>query len=202
MDADFWRAFIFAQAFIVGSLTVTIVIRYSIMLALKPIAERALPTHIVLISSSYLVAIIYICLSLRERLGLPLTYRAPLAGLVFILGDGGLVFMLIHIIMQRRFIDEVRDHVAEKQSKETVDLGEAVKHEASGLAQMIKVVGEKADSAYEAANGINEKILELKDHRNKITQIDKNVAETKEVVVQRILPVIEGSPPQNKTLAP
>ncbi len=181
MNDNFIRGFIFTQAAFVFLMTIAIVIRYAMKLALTKQEDRALPWHIMLISLSYLAAVVFICIELRMRWGLPMTYRVPLAAFIFILGDAALIFMLSHLFMQRKMLGEIHDHAAEKLEEEKRELAAELRKQTSGLAQMIKGAGEKADEAYHEANAVNEKIASLREEvSDKLSDI-KTDAETARV---------------------
>ncbi len=181
MNENIIRGFIFTQGAFVFIITIAIVIRYAMKLALTKQEDRALPWHIMLISLSYLTAVIFICIELRMRWGLPMTYRVPLAAFIFILGDAALIFMLSHLFVQRKMVDEIHDHAAEKLEEEKRELAAELRKQTSGLAQMIKGAGEKADEAYHEANAVNEKIASLREEvSDKLSDI-KTDAETARV---------------------
>lgn len=158
MGDNFARGFIFTQAAFVFLITIAIVIRYAMRMVLTKKEDSARPWHIVLIGGSYLWAIIFICIELRDRWGLPLTWRAFNAAGIFILGDAALLFMLSHLLVQRRLMGDITDHVAREAVEEKRALAAELKKQTSGLAQMIRNVGQKADDAYHEANDVNTKI--------------------------------------------
>ncbi len=159
IDHDFWRGLVFAQAALVFMMTLAILVKYSLAWALKPKEDRTMPWHIALISTSYLLATVFVCIEIRTRWGESLTYRTPLAGAIFILGDAALIFMLVHLSIQRQYMGQIREHIIQEAAQEKTDLALELKRQTGGLAQMIKAAGEKADSAYHEANGLNQKII-------------------------------------------
>lgn len=161
MDSNFWRGIIFCQAGLVFAMTIAVIIRYSLALALTQNKDRVLPYHVLAISTSYLLSTIFIVLEIHARWNEPLTYRTPLAGAIFILGDAALIFMLMHMAVQRQYIGHIRDYVEEKSKQEKDDLAKELLHQTSGLSDQIKEIGDKAEHAYHAANNVNEKIAHL-----------------------------------------
>ncbi len=181
MNENIIRGFIFTQGAFVFIITIAIVIRYAMKLALTKQEDRARPWHILLIGTSYLWATVLISLVLRERWGDPLTYVAYNAFGIFLLGDAALLFMLSHLFVQRKMVDEIHDHAAEKLEEEKRELAAELRKQTSGLAQMIKGAGEKADEAYHEANAVNEKIASLREEvSDKLSDI-KTDAETARV---------------------
>ncbi len=178
MNENIIRGFIFTQGAFVFLITIAIVIRYAMKLALTKQQDRARPWHIILIGSSYLWATVLICLVVRERWNEPLTYVGYNAFGIFLLGDAALLFMLFHLFVQRKMMDEIHEHATDKLEEEKRELAAELRKQTSGLAQMIRSVGEKADDAYHEANEVNTKIASLNEEvSNKLSDI-KTDAET------------------------
>lgn len=178
MDSNFFRGFVFAQAAFVFLITLAIVIRYATKLALTKQEDRARPWHILLIGGSYLWATILICMVVRERWGGPMTYVGYNAAGIFLLGDAALLFMLSHLLVQRKMMGEIYEYAAREAIEEKRELAAELKKQTSGLAQMIKNSGMKADDAYHEANEVNIKIAGFnKEVSGKLSEIKDN-AET------------------------
>lgn len=107
MMPDFWRYVAFGQAMFVALLTLFIIVRYTYLIKKTPSKDRALPFHIICISSSYLTLTIAALFELRLRLGLPYTWRTPTYLAAFTIGDIGLIFMLIHLAVKRILIQAI-----------------------------------------------------------------------------------------------
>lgn len=188
MDANFWRGVIFTQAALVFLMTLVIVIRYGMAFALASRKDRALPLHVLSIAISYLLATIYIVMEIRTRWDMPTTYRTPMAAVIFILGDAALVFMLMHITVQRKFLGQVREHVANEVVIEKAELAAELKHQTNGLAQMIKAVGERAESAYHEANDVNNKIVGFNEKvSGQLSDIKDNAETARKKAVEAVL---------------
>ena len=200
MDPNFWRGFVFTQAVLVFVMTAAVVVRYGIALAHVKTRDRVLPLHIVCISLSYLLATVFIGYELWLYWDAPMTYRVPFAAAIFVLGDAGLIFMLVHISVQRKFIGKVRAHVTAETEREKTELAAELKQQTSGLATMIMEVGAKADQAYHEANAVNSKIATLHeeiqegqtDTSEKIDKIEETGTDTN-VRVRKIVPLTEAT---------
>lgn len=106
---DLLRFIVFGQGAVVFCLSAIIIVRYILLLKASPSGGgRALPIHIFMVSTSYMLATIFICLELWFRIGEALSYRTPLALITFALGDVSLISMLTHLIIQRKLLDRLR----------------------------------------------------------------------------------------------
>lgn len=112
IDPDFWRGVTFAQAGIVVVLTTIIIARYR---NIPRSPDRAFPLHIAGIGTSYLLACVFMVLELIARWNNGYSYRIPLALVTFALGDAALIFMLVHLSVQRKHIGAIRQRVAKEQ---------------------------------------------------------------------------------------
>lgn len=169
---------VLTQAGFVFLITTAIIVRYAMRLVLTPKDDRAMVWHVLLISLSYLWATVLICMIIREKWGTELSYVAKNAAGIFILGDAALMFMLSHLFVQRNMTDVIQEHALAIIADEKREIAEELKKQTSGLAQMIRNVGIKADDAYQEANALNEKINHLSEEvSDKLSDI-KNDAET------------------------
>lgn len=186
MNDNFLRGFVFAQAGVVFFITLCIIVRYSMKVAVTHKKDRAKPWHIILIGLSYLWATLLICMVMSERWNTPLTYVAYNGAGIFILGDIALLLMLSHLFVQRNMMDQIRDHVADEAIEEKRNLAAELKKQTSGLAQMIRNAGQKADNAYHEANDVNLKISGFNEEvSGKLTDIKEN-AETARLKAEEV----------------
>lgn len=112
------RFIVFGQGGMVLLLSIGIIVRYILLLKASPSGGgRALPIHIFMVSLSYILATIFICLELWFRIGDSMTYRTPMALVIFALGDVALVSMLTHLVIQRKLLDRLRASIERHLSK-------------------------------------------------------------------------------------
>lgn len=117
---DFWRYIVFSQAIFVSCLTLFIIIRYIYLFTNTPSKDKALPIHIICISSSYLILTVCALFEMRLRLGQAYTWRTPIYLFAFSLGDLGLIFMLIHLSVKRILVKAILSEAA-RQAKADMD---------------------------------------------------------------------------------
>ncbi len=184
--ADVLRKLAFGQAAVLALLTVWTIFRFAKKAVTAPSADRALPLHVVLISSSYLLLIYIVTVGphgLSDLIGQPPTYRIPLVLIAFALGVGALAFMVAHL-SARRTLREAFAHKVEAEANKEIarqierteyrmqrmeEVGQHTHDKVQEMqegditarakaAQSLENVGQKADTAYYEANAINEKI--------------------------------------------
>ena len=68
------------------------------------VRERSVPWHFITLSMSYILATIYICSNLLDRLGQPFSWRIPVGWAVFMMGDIGLILFASIIKDELKYI--------------------------------------------------------------------------------------------------
>lgn len=144
---DYWRVFALGQAVLVLMMTVFIIIRYLILLKKMEWKQRALPAHVILISISYLMMIVGSLIELHERIGTPGTWRSYLYPTAFLIGDIALIFMLLHLSVQRILVTAVLKQAqiqlkADRQHKENTERLDVIAAEIHEVAEVVKAKAE------------------------------------------------------------
>lgn len=114
---DFCRWFAACQGGFVILASIIVFAKYS-RVAIASRSKRSLPWHVALISFSYIICTVFIGLELIGRVGNPWTYRIPLAGVAFVLGDAALCFLLTHLFAKRNYADKLRERLVSAESSE------------------------------------------------------------------------------------
>jgi hypothetical protein len=101
---NFLRIVCAVQAVFVAVATAVIVWRYIPLVKVatdRP--KRLLAWHIIGIGSSYIAAIVCLCVDMLVRYGYGMTWRLPLDFFVFTSGDAALCLMIWRLLIMRRF---------------------------------------------------------------------------------------------------
>lgn len=114
--ADILRYFCLVQACFLTMFGVLSILRYGRKIY-KPESDRALPAHVTLIAFSYLGFIWISMIELWRNFGLAMTWRLPCDLIFLVLGDGAMIFLIIHLSVKRMLIRTVLDQAR----KETED---------------------------------------------------------------------------------
>ncbi len=180
--ADILRKLFIGQASVLLIMAVWTIVRYARKQRTAPKNDKALPTHVALVAVSYVVFILYICFDLYDRLGLPATWRLPLALVGSVLGCAAQAFMVSHLSVRRYLrarIDREADKVAaealviknavherrmdrmEEVGRETHDAVQEIQHDAGVAKETAKDVSDKADSIGEIGSDTNVRVRKL-----------------------------------------
>ena len=94
---DWLRMIVFAQSSIVFWLTALILYRYSRVRFTYVDKSRKIPLYILALAISHVLGTFFISYAVVERLGQPITWRLPLAFVIFVLGDVALWITDSHV---------------------------------------------------------------------------------------------------------
>lgn len=175
--ANILRRLAFGQAFIISTLTVWTIVRFMKKAIVVPAEERALPLHVALIGTSYLVMLGYVVVSLYEKFGQPPTWRIPAALISFALGVGALVFMMAHLsarrVLRQAFARKVEAEATkeikrqitrtEDRMRRMEEVGQHTHDKVYEMKESVDEAAHKADMAFHEANDLNSKIVTLQD---------------------------------------
>lgn len=172
--ADILRRLAFGQAFVIGLLTAWTITRYIKKAYTAPPPERALPIHVALIGTSYLIMVGYVVFSLTERLGSLPTWRIPASLASFTFGIAALAFMMSHLSARRILVAAFERRLEAETAKEVKRQIERTEHRMQRMEEVnrhthdtVAEINEnviesthKAEAAFHEANNLNTKIYE------------------------------------------
>lgn len=180
--ADVLRYFCLFQAAIIASLTLIVFFRYAIKIyAAKP-EDRALPTHVALISLSYMGLVVIAVIELWQRFGDTPSWRLPLDLILFTMGNGALIYMLIHLSLKRTLVKAVLERARieteqellretqrqseridrmERVGQKTSDSLTELREETSAAKDTAREVSDKADVIGESTKDTNTRVRDI-----------------------------------------
>lgn len=158
--SDILRYFVFGQAFILLVLIIVVIARYSFKLSITKFRDHALPWHIVLIGLSYTTWALISIFGVRERLGLEMTWRTPAALFAATAGNAAMIFMLLHLSVQRIVVAALIGKMASKLQDDI----EQLKSTAALAAEQAIAAATKADVAATTGAQTHAAVSEIK-HR-------------------------------------
>ncbi len=208
--ADILRKLFIGQASVLLIMAVWTIVRYASKQKAAVKNDQALPSHVALVASSYVVFILYISFDLYDRFGLPVTWRLPFALSGGILGCAAMAFLVSHLSV-RRYLRTKIDHEAEKVANEALirnaeaqerrilrmeEVGQQTHDALQGIqkdtlqrieesvglaAEKADIASDKADNAYHEANQVNEKIASVRTQQlGRIEEIIEALEQIKE----------------------
>lgn len=194
--ADILRKLALGQASVILVMAVWTIVRYARNIRTAPSNNKALPAHVALVATSYLVFLLYVCADLYEKFGRPSTWSIPLALTGCLLGCGALAFLVAHLSV-RRFLQVRIDREADKAmdtalkrkaevqerrmdrmeevGQQTHDALQGIQHDTlQRIEESVGVAAEKADHAYHEANQVNTKIADMREqHLGRTEDVSK-----------------------------
>lgn len=156
--SDMLRYFVFGQAFILIVLIITVIARYSFKLSITKARDHALPWHIVLIGISYAIWAFISIFGVRERLGLDMTWRTPAALFAATAGNAAMIFMLLHLSVQRIVVAALIDKMASRLQDDI----EQLKSTTSTAAEKANTAAQLAEKAAETGQQTHAAVSEIK----------------------------------------
>lgn len=141
--SDMLRYFVFGQAFMLLMLIIVVTARYSFKLSVTKAREGALPWHIVLIGASYVAWALIAIFGVRERLGLDMTWRTPAALFAATAGNAAMIFMLLHLSVQRIIVAALIGKMASRLQDDIDELKTAT----TAAAEQATAAAKKAEAA-------------------------------------------------------
>lgn len=184
MNPNFWRAVIVTQAAIVFVLTLITVVKYAMRFhKAKDWKERTLPAHITFIGISYLILTLGGVMAMLERWGGPPSYRLYLYGSAFVIGNIGLVFMVVNIAFRKKFVTDTDYRTNSFELREKVAIAAELKKQTTSLEAAIRGLHEE-NVATSVSNAAAQELsaTKLEEQREKIDSIQETSADTNERV--------------------
>lgn len=157
--SDILRYLAVGQAFLIIMLICVVIARYTFKLSITKVRDTALPWHIVLIGLSYIGLATFVLMEVRDRFGQVLTWRTPMTLIVFGLGDAALIFMMMHLSVQRIIVAALVEKMATKLQDDLDELRQTTML----AARKAEVAASKAEIAAETVQSTHTVVTELKD---------------------------------------
>ncbi len=179
---DILRKLAIGQGAVILVMAIWTIVRYARNIQVAQSNDKALPSHVVLVASSYLCFLFYVCVDTYEKLGLPLTWRLTLALIGCLLGCGALAFLIAHLSVRRYLIKRIDSEAdkavvaaailkaaaierridrMEEVGQETHDAVQEIQHDAGVAKETARDVSDKADTIGEVGADTNSRVRKL-----------------------------------------
>ncbi len=180
--ADVLRKLVLGQVAVISVMIVWTIVRYAKKIKSAPANDKALPTHVSLVASSYMVFLVIVCLVIHDNFGHVMKIYLPLALVGCALGCGAMAFMLSHLGMRRALlaaldraaqkaasdaaarsvdVQERRMNRMEEVGRETHDAVQEIQQDAVVAKETAKEVSDKADVIGDVGTDTNVRVRKM-----------------------------------------